>query len=105
MALLTSCNNAGKNGMPRDLDDIIQSDTLIVATLYGPISYFSYKESEMGYEYEYVRFLCKELGVELRLKVAQNLTSLLEMLENSEVDLVAYRVPYTECLQEQLWLL
>ena len=64
MALLTSCNNAGKNGMPRDLDDIIQSDTLIVATLYGPISYFSYKESEMGYEYEYVRFLCKELGVE-----------------------------------------
>ena len=96
MALLTSCNNAGKNGMPRDLDDIIQSDTLIVATLYGPISYFSYKESEMGYEYEYVRFLCKELGVELKLKIAQNLTSLLEMLENSEVDLVAYRVPYTE---------
>lgn len=96
MAFLTSCNNAGKKSMPRDLDDIIQSDTLIVATLYGPISYFSYKESEMGYEYEYVRFLCKELGVELKLKVAQNLTSLLEMLENSEVDLVAYRVPYTE---------
>ena len=96
MAFLTSCNNAGKKSMPRDLDDIIQSDTLIVATLYGPISYFSYKESEMGYEYEYVRFLCKELGVELKLKVAQNLNSLLEMLENSEVDLVAYRVPYTE---------
>lgn len=96
MAFLTSCNNAGKKSMPRDLDDIIQSDTLIVATLYGPISYFSYKESEMGYEYEYVRFLCKELGVDLKLKVAQNLTSLLEMLENSEVDLVAYRVPYTE---------
>lgn len=96
MAFLTSCNNAGKKSMPRDLDDIIQSDTLIVATLYGPISYFSYKESEMGYEYEYVRFLCKELGVELKLKVAQNLTSLLEMLENLEVDLVAYRVPYTE---------
>lgn len=96
MAFITSCNNAGKKSMPRDLDDIIQSDTLIVATLYGPISYFSYKESEMGYEYEYVRFLCKELGVELKLKVAQNLNSLLEMLENSEVDLVAYRVPYTE---------
>ena len=100
--LIVSCTNNGRNNHPRDLQEIIESDTLVVATLYGPISYFNYKESEMGYEYEFVKLLCKELGVGLKLYVATNLTSLLEMLENYEVDLVAYRVPYTEENKEKI---
>lgn len=96
LVIFAACNNSGKQNTPRDLAEIIQSDTLVVATLYGPISYFNYKESEMGYEYEFVKLLCKELNVGLKLRVAPNLALLLDMLENSEVDLVAYRVPYTE---------
>lgn len=79
-----------------DLEKILESDTLRVATLYGPISYFNYKGVEMGYEYEFAKQLCEDLGVELKLYVAPNVSSLLDMLENSEVDLVAYRVPYSE---------
>ena len=94
--LIVSCTHSGKRNEPRDLSEIIESDTLVVATLYGPISYFNYKESEMGYEYEFVKLLCKELKIGMKLYVAQNIATLLEMLENSEVDLVAYRVPYTE---------
>jgi membrane-bound lytic murein transglycosylase F len=100
--LLVSCTNSGKKHQSRDLSQILESDTLVVATLYGPISYFNYKESEMGYEYEFVKLLCKELKVGLKLHVAPNLTSLLDMLENSEVDLVAYRVPYTEENKEKI---
>ncbi len=94
--LLVSCARSSTRNNPRDLAQIIESDTLVVATLYGPISYFNYKESEMGYEYEFVKLLCKELKVGLKLHVAPNMSALLEMLENAEVDLVAYRVPYTE---------
>lgn len=94
--LLVSCARSSTRNNPRDLAQIIESDTLVVATLYGPISYFNYKESEMGYEYEFVKLLCKELKVGLKLHVAPNMSALLEMLENYEVDLVAYRVPYTE---------
>ncbi len=101
-ASLVSCTVDYVDNKPRDLQEIIESDTLVVATLYGPISYFNYKESEMGYEYEFVKLLCKELGVGLKLYVATSLSSLLEMLENYEVDLVAYRVPYTEENKEKI---
>lgn len=100
--LFSSCKGNENKRLSRDLPEIIASDTLVVATLYGPISYFNYKESEMGYEYEFVKLLCKELQVELKLFVAPNLTSMLEMLENSEVDLVAYRVPYTTENKEKI---
>ncbi len=96
LLVFSSCNNIDRKKSPRDLKEIIMSDTLVVATLYGPISYFNYKESEMGYEYEFVKLLCKELDIELELHLAKNLTSLLQMLENGEVDLIAYRVPYSE---------
>ena len=96
LTLFISCNNNKEAKEHRDLTQIIDSDTLVVATLYGPISYFNYKENEMGYEYEFVKQLCKELNVELKLYVAQSISSMLELLEDSQVDLVAYRVPYTE---------
>lgn len=100
--LSVSCTNSGKKHQSRDLSQILESDTLVVATLYGPISYFNYKESEMGYEYEFVKLLCKELGVGLKLHVAPNLSALLEMLEDLEVDLIAFRVPYTEENKEKV---
>ena len=102
LVLFFSCNQGLDTKNHRDLPQILESDTLVVATLYGPISYFNYKENEMGYEYEFVKQLCKELNVELKLYVAQNLNSMLEMLENSNVDLVAYRVPYTEENKEKI---
>ena len=102
LVLFFSCNQGLDTKNHRDLPQILESDTLVVATLYGPISYFNYKENEMGYEYEFVKKLCKELNVELKLYVAQNLNSMLEMLENSNVDLVAYRVPYTEENKEKI---
>ena len=93
---LLSCHRKDETKEHRDLSQILESDTLVVATLYGPISYFNYKENEMGYEYEFIKQLCKELKVELKLHVAQSLSSMLKLLETSQVDLVAYRVPYTE---------
>lgn len=100
--LMVSCIENHSNRGPRDLQEIIESDTLAVATLYGPISYFNYKENEMGYEYEFVKQLCKELNIELKLHIAPNLDTMLEWLENYKVDLVAYRVPYTEENKEKI---
>lgn len=99
---LLSCHRNDETKEHRDLSQILESDTLVVATLYGPISYFNYKENEMGYEYEFIKQLCKELKVELKLHVAQSLSSMLKLLETSQVDLVAYRVPYTEENKEKI---
>ena len=99
---VASCTHNGRRNTPRDLAEIIESDTLVVGTLYGPLSYFNYKESEMGYEYEFVKLLCRQLNIGMKLYVADNMTELLQMLEDSEIDLIAYRVPYTEENKEKI---
>lgn len=79
----------------RDLLEIQASDTLRVLTMYGPISYFLYRDNEMGYEYELVKNLCNEMGVTLQIIIAPDIPTLLTWLEEGKGDLIACRIPYT----------
>jgi membrane-bound lytic murein transglycosylase F len=80
----------------RDLDDIISSDTLRVITMYGPTSYFLYRDNQMGYEYEVQKKLCDELNVVSQLIIAPDIPTMLKWLQEGKGDLIAYRVPYTQ---------
>lgn len=71
-------------------------DTLKVVTLYGPTSYFLYRDEPMGYDYTLVDSLAKQKGMVLDLKVAKNLSAAVAMLDSGKVDLIAYEVPITE---------
>ncbi|MDE6277408.1 MAG: transglycosylase SLT domain-containing protein [Muribaculaceae bacterium] len=75
-------------------------DTLRVATLYGPTSYFIYRDEPMGYDYTLVDSLAKQKGMVLDLKVASSLTQAVEMLDSGTVDLIAYEVPITAHYQQ-----
>lgn len=68
-------------------------DTLRVATLYSPTSYFIYREEKMGYDYNLVTRLAADKGMAVDLVVAPNLTTMIEMLDSGDVDLIAYEVP------------
>lgn len=70
-------------------------DTLKVATLYGPTSYFLYRGDTMGYDYTLVDSLARQKGMALDLKVATSLSSAVGMLDSGKVDLIAYEVPIT----------
>lgn len=70
-------------------------DTLRVVTLYSPTSYFIYKDSKMGYDYDLVSRLAKDKKIALNLTVAQSLARAVEMLDSGKVDLIAYEVPVT----------
>lgn len=76
-------------------------DTLRVATLYSPTSYFSYRGQEMGYDFDLASSLAKAKGIALDLKVAPSLQLALEMLDSGLVDLVAYEVPITSEYKER----
>lgn len=76
-------------------------DTLRVATLYSPTSYFSYRGQEMGYDYDLATALAKAKGMQLDLQVAPSLQLALEMLDSGLVDLVAYEVPITSEYKER----
>lgn len=70
-------------------------DTLRVATLYSPTSYFSYRDEEMGFDYTLVKQFAEDKGLVLDLKVAPSMSKMIEMLDSGEVDLLAYDIPIT----------
>lgn len=70
-------------------------DTLRVGTLYSPMSYFLYRDQEMGYDYTLVSQWAEEKGMVVDLTVAPSLPKLIEMLDSGEVDIAAYEIPVT----------
>lgn len=70
-------------------------DTLRVATLYSPLSYFIYKDQPMGYDYDLLVQLANDKGMALDLRVAPSLNRAVEMLDSGKIDLIAFEVPIT----------
>lgn len=93
---LVSCGGYSDRGNGT-ADDTLRRfpDTLRVATLYSPQSYFIYQESPMGYDYELVSRLAADRDMVLELRLAPSLASAVEMLDTGAVDLIAYEVPVT----------
>lgn len=75
-------------------------DTLRVATLYSPTSYFLYRDQEMGYDYSLVSQFVQEKGMQLKLTVAPSMQAMIELLDSGKVDLLAYEIPVTAEYQE-----
>lgn len=70
-------------------------DTLRVATLYSPTSYFIYRGEKMGYDYDLLEELVNDKGMTLDLRIANTLAQAVAMLDSGTVDLIAYEVPIT----------
>lgn len=93
--LFVSCTGGGGRSLSRSLADIQASDTLRVLTMYGPVSYFIYKDDELGYEYEMSKLLCEALGVNMQLIIANSEEAMIEMLMQGKGDIIAYKLPCT----------
>ena len=85
-----------------DLQQIRDSDELIVLTLYSSTSYFNYRGQEMGFQYELSQQFARSLGVKLTVKVARNTSHLIEMLRRGEGDLIAYNLPITKAWRDSV---
>lgn len=70
-------------------------DTLIVATLYSPMSYFIYQDVQMGYDYSLIKEFTRDKDIFLRIRIAPNMQDMIEWLDSGYVDLIAYEVPLT----------
>jgi len=86
----------GKKQMPEnDSDSHPLPDTLRVATLYSPTSYFIYRDEPMGYDYSLLNQFAEDKGLKIELTVAPSLQKMIELLDSGKVDLMAYEVPVT----------
>lgn len=79
-----------------DLNEIIKSDTLRVATMYGSTSYFLFKDETMGYDYEMVSNLAKYLKLNLKIIIAKSEDEMIQLLEERKVDIIAYNLVETK---------
>lgn len=80
----------------RDLSEIKKDGKLKVLIAYSGTSYFLYRGEPMGYEYELLQRLAKDLNVELEIIISNNLDKLLTNLAKGKADLVAYGLAITE---------
>jgi membrane-bound lytic murein transglycosylase F len=84
-----------------DFTQIEDSRQINVLTLFGSMSYFIYKNEEMGYQYELIKSFTDTYDLKLNLIVAENETQLIEMFEQGIGDLIAYNIPITNERKEK----
>lgn len=85
-----------------DLPQIKEQGEITAVTLYSSTSYFQYKMQPMGYEYDLIKDFATSQGLRLNIKVAENATRLIEMLEAGEADVVAYPIQITNKLKQEV---
>ena len=93
-------NNAKK--FTRDLEAIKERGKLKALTIYSGTTYFLYKGRPMGFEYELLEHLAKDLDVELEMVIAKDENDLIQLLQDGEGDLLAYGYTITESRKKQI---
>ena len=66
-----------ENSYSNAYQNILNKGKLTVLAENSSTSYFIYKGKKMGYEYEILREFAKSIGVELEVKIVNNLDSLI----------------------------
>lgn len=104
---LPACKDAGKAEEDReipveeiepvevDLPDIIARGRLTALTPYSSTSYFLYRGQVMGYEYELLERLADHLGLELEMKVVDDMDQIIAMLLRGEGDIISHGLTVT----------
>lgn len=97
--LITSCSQEEKEIVEEraeyDLEEIVESDTIVAVTSYSATSYFLYRGEPMGYNYEMLTNFADHLDVDLEIRISRSLSDMFEMLETGEVDLIAHNLTVT----------
>ena len=95
VAICIAACQGKKSNISETTKECPMPDTIRVATLYSPTSYFLYRDEPMGYDYSLLKQMAADKGMEVQLVVAPSLQKMIEMLDSGEVDLLAYEVPVT----------
>ncbi len=86
----------------RDLDEIKEDGTLRVLVSYSSTSYFIYRGKPMGFEYELLERLAKELDLELELIVVNNLDHVFDDINSGKADMIAHGLTITADRKEKV---
>ncbi|MDN3668237.1 transporter substrate-binding domain-containing protein [Echinicola jeungdonensis] len=110
ITFLTGCGSSSdeKNklkpgsSISRDLPEIQKEGTLKVLVNYSSTSYFLYRGKPMGFEYELLQRLAKDLDLNLELVVVENLDSVFQYINNGKADMIAHGMTITTERKEKV---
>lgn len=102
IALLAGCRGK-KTAHSVDLDGmhIELPDTLRVGMLNSPTTYFDYRGTPMGYDYELMERFAKFYGIEFKVEVGGTVSEMTQWLDEGKIDLLASPVPVTTEFQDR----
>lgn len=70
-------------------------DTLRVGMLNSPTTYFDYRGTPMGYDYELMESFAKYYGLNFEVMVGATISEMISWLEDGQIDILASPVPST----------
>ena len=85
-----------------DLEEIQTRGKLIALTDKSSSSYFVYKGTPIGFEYDLLKRFSRHIGVNLEMKVVENMDCVIDMLESGEGDVIAAN--YTVTKDRKNWV-
>lgn len=83
------------NSVDTDLKEIEKRGVLKALLVYSSTSYFLYRGQPMGFEYELLKKLAKDLDLELEITVSRDLDNHFDVLNSGEVDIIAQGMTIT----------
>jgi membrane-bound lytic murein transglycosylase F len=89
---LVACRQGEDKVHSRDLDEILESDTLRVGTLYGATTYFWFRDEIMGFDYEMAKRFALDLGVSVEFVIANDENELIQLLHAGSVDIIGANI-------------
>ncbi|MBL7876000.1 MAG: transporter substrate-binding domain-containing protein, partial [Cyclobacteriaceae bacterium] len=79
-----------------DLEAIQKRGYLVALIDNNSVSYFIYKGRPMGYEYELLKRLARDLKVELKVKLIAGIEQAIDLLNKGEGDILAFPLTITQ---------
>ncbi len=92
-------NSLEINSVRFDLPEILKKGKLTVLAENSSTSFFIYRGKKMGFEYEILKEFANEIGVELEVKIIDDLDEITEKLNEGDADIIAcnYAVTKERC--------
>jgi len=85
-----------------DLKEIQKKGKITVLTENSTLSYFEYREKNLGFEFEILDAFSKHIGIPLEIKVVPKYSDLRRFLKNGEGDIIAANFAITLSGQKQI---
>ncbi|MDE6562537.1 MAG: transglycosylase SLT domain-containing protein [Muribaculaceae bacterium] len=104
--IIALCQCGRSKGRQIDLDGMhVQlPDTLKVGMLNSPTTYFDYRGTPMGYDYELMERFSKFYGLQFKVVVGGTISEMITWLDEGKIDILASPVPVTAEFQDRALL-